>query len=538
MGNCGDQLVHVPHGTSHMTWEATDDTSQKTLENYGDSVDGRHNRKRLTKKNKICKGQPIHASNACLKDVSRESECFDQAKEISDAILQFQTSLTRAVHISNMTKTLPTGEGMLDYKLVGGARMPMDGLIYDDENASEMSSSCHFPFINSQAIETNGLFEGEHIVGREYDFLEHPWDNINNLSNLEDVDSIFQDPLFPSTTADMDMGSPIQNSFLGMQCKSTSITLKSEVSLKNVSPSQHYGAGETYRTFSNNLVDEGAIEAMVLNQLKVVIMQLSPRTRIYIRDALYRLARNAKQRHAVTEGGSTLGVCGDSSNSRIRLKQELLSFSRYNGINLMETETNPIDRCIAELLLSTQSSHSSINATDKHLLSSSFDMETKTTSSLGTSGLTQQRDGQGATVASQYFAPTTALDSVDPFHGGSKLINVEMPTGDARTNPTNCEDENKVKAGLHASATRTSGKGLQCSDIYQTSGSKLSYPRQSSCFNSCLGLPYFGLRQETPHLLRLSVDLDHTFKGDKTQDFYALKGDSREETEAQNDNFF
>ncbi|GLJ36993.1 hypothetical protein SUGI_0749420 [Cryptomeria japonica] len=449
MGNCDDQLVLKPHGTSHMTWEATDDRSKKTLENYEDSIDGGHNRKGPPKKNKICKGQSSHASNAFLKDFSGESECFDQANEISDTIFQFQTSLTRAVHISNITKTFLTGESMLDYKLVGGARMPMDGLIYDDKTASEMSSSCHFPLINSQAIETNGLFEGEHVVGREYDFLEHPWDNINHLSNLEDVDSIFQDQLFPSTTADVDMASPIRTSFVGMQCKSTPITLKSDVSLKNVSPSQHHGAGETYTTVGDDLVDEGTIEPMVLNQLKAVIMQLSLRTRIYIRDALYRLARNAKQRHAVTEGGSTLGVCGDSLNSRIQLNQELLSFSRYNEIDLVETETNPIDRCIAELLFSTQSSHSSINGTDKHLLSSSFDVETKTTSSLG----------------------------------------------DARTNPTNCEDENELKAGLHTLATRTSGKGLQCSDIYQTSG-------------------------------------------DKAQDFYAMKGNSRGETTAQNNNFF
>ncbi|XP_057818121.2 uncharacterized protein LOC131031105 [Cryptomeria japonica] len=537
MGNCDDQLVLKPHGTSHMTWEATDDRSKKTLENYEDSIDGGHNRKGPPKKNKICKGQSSHASNAFLKDFSGESECFDQANEISDTIFQFQTSLTRAVHISNITKTFLTGESMLDYKLVGGARMPMDGLIYDDKTASEMSSSCHFPLINSQAIETNGLFEGEHVVGREYDFLEHPWDNINHLSNLEDVDSIFQDQLFPSTTADVDMASPIRTSFVGMQCKSTPITLKSDVSLKNVSPSQHHGAGETYTTVGDDLVDEGTIEPMVLNQLKAVIMQLSLRTRIYIRDALYRLARNAKQRHAVTEGGSTLGVCGDSLNSRIQLNQELLSFSRYNEIDLVETETNPIDRCIAELLFSTQSSHSSINGTDKHLLSSSFDVETKTTSSLGTSGLTQERDGQGATVASPYFALTTALDSVDPFQR-SKLINVEMLTGDARTNPTNCEDENELKAGLHTLATRTSGKGLQCSDIYQTSGSNLSYPRESNCFNACLGLPYFGLRQETPHLFRLPVDLDHNFKGDKAQDFYAMKGNSRGETTAQNNNFF
>lgn len=536
MGICNDQLALKPLGTSHMTWEAVDDKSKKTLENYGGSEDGGHNRKRLPRKNKINKGQPIHVSNAFPKDFSGESDCFGQANAISDAIVQFQTSLTRAVHLSNMTKTLPTEEGMLDYKLVGGARMPMDGLICDDETASIMNSSCHFPLTNSQAIDTNGFFEGEYVLDSDYDFLEHPWDNINNLSNLEDVDSILQDPLFPSTTADADMGSPIQTSFLGMQSKSTPITLKSEVSLKNVPRSQHSGAGETYITVANDSVDEEIIEAVILNELKVVIMQLSLRNRIYIRDALYRLARNAKQRHAVSEAGSTLGVCGSSSNSKIQLKQELLSFSRYNGIDLVETETNPFDRCIAELLFSTESSHSLINATDKHLLSS-FDVETRTTSSLVTSGLTQERDAQGATVASPYF-PQTTFDSVDPFNGICKLINVETPTGDARTNHTNREDESKVKDGLHPSAKRTLGERLQCSDIYQTSGSNVSYLRETNCFNSCPGLPYFGLRQETPHHNRLSVDSEHYFKGNKTRDFYALKGISRGETIAQNNNFF
>ncbi|VVB17967.1 unnamed protein product [Arabis nemorensis] len=83
----------------------------------------------------------------------------------------------------------------------------------------------------------------------------------------------------------------------------------------------------------SSVVDDISLEATSFRQLQQVIEQLDVRTKLCIRDSLYRLAKSAEQRHNCMNP--------NGGNSEI---------DKYVGFMDMETDTNPIDRSIAHLL--------------------------------------------------------------------------------------------------------------------------------------------------------------------------------------------
>lgn len=101
-------------------------------------------------------------------------------------------------------------------------------------------------------------------------------------------------------------------------------------------------------------LDERSLEATSFRQLRQVMEQLDMRTKLCIRDSLYRLARSAEQRHnnaGTTNFGSNAGPStADGTN-------------KYAGLMDMETDTNPIDRTIAHLLFHRPSESSNMTTT-------------------------------------------------------------------------------------------------------------------------------------------------------------------------------
>jgi hypothetical protein len=95
-------------------------------------------------------------------------------------------------------------------------------------------------------------------------------------------------------------------------------------------------------------------EAEMLLQLENTIKQLEDRTRLFIRDALYRLARSARQRQAT--GGSSNQASEEDSECDLEPStsggnpSSSAQASRLVKMNRVETQTNPIDRSIAHLL--------------------------------------------------------------------------------------------------------------------------------------------------------------------------------------------
>jgi hypothetical protein len=97
----------------------------------------------------------------------------------------------------------------------------------------------------------------------------------------------------------------------------------------------------------SSMVDEISLEATSFCQLQQVMEKLDIRTKLCIRDSLYRLARSAEQRHncltpdiaCKNEGARDGDIIVDDSNK-----------CTASYILDMETDTNPIDRSVAHLL--------------------------------------------------------------------------------------------------------------------------------------------------------------------------------------------
>ncbi|KAK8671327.1 hypothetical protein V6N13_037923 [Hibiscus sabdariffa] len=88
-------------------------------------------------------------------------------------------------------------------------------------------------------------------------------------------------------------------------------------------------------------IDDHSVEDTVLNQLQDIIAKLDIRTRLCIRDSLFRLAQSAMQRHYGSDTSSTSKIS--------KYENEDKNPNRMSETEA-ETETNPIDRTVAHLL--------------------------------------------------------------------------------------------------------------------------------------------------------------------------------------------
>ncbi|XP_043699534.1 protein LNK2-like isoform X2 [Telopea speciosissima] len=96
------------------------------------------------------------------------------------------------------------------------------------------------------------------------------------------------------------------------------------------------------------VVDECSLEETILDHLLEVIGKLDNKTRLCIRDSLYRLAQSAMLRHSAADTISTNKSSGDENEAAA--KDESNSHNRSTSELDAETETNPIDRTMAHLL--------------------------------------------------------------------------------------------------------------------------------------------------------------------------------------------
>ncbi|XLR48240.1 hypothetical protein HN51_032472 [Arachis hypogaea] len=95
----------------------------------------------------------------------------------------------------------------------------------------------------------------------------------------------------------------------------------------------------------SSALDEISLEATCFRQLQQDMDQLDIRTKLCIRDSLYRLAKNDEQRHT---DANVNGQLGDDIETRKALMTQ--GANRCIGFLDVETNTNPIDRSIAHLL--------------------------------------------------------------------------------------------------------------------------------------------------------------------------------------------
>ncbi|KAL8060994.1 hypothetical protein ABFX02_02G060300 [Erythranthe guttata] len=106
-------------------------------------------------------------------------------------------------------------------------------------------------------------------------------------------------------------------------------------------------------------MDDTSLEAASFRQLQLVMEQLDLRTKMCIRDSLYRLARSAEQR---SNHLNLNGSCGDEREA----SKAFMGEGPHNFMDI-ETDTNPIDRSIAHLLFHRPSESSAIPVHDSSL---------------------------------------------------------------------------------------------------------------------------------------------------------------------------
>ncbi|GAB2219433.1 hypothetical protein Droror1_Dr00007068 [Drosera rotundifolia] len=96
----------------------------------------------------------------------------------------------------------------------------------------------------------------------------------------------------------------------------------------------------------NPLFDEASQESVSFHNLQHVMEQLDSRTKLCIRDSLYRLARSAEQRNG---SGNSNGSVDDQDVGLLTSDGTNKCTGLMDMVH-METDTNPIDRSIAHLL--------------------------------------------------------------------------------------------------------------------------------------------------------------------------------------------
>ncbi|XP_057976714.1 protein LNK1 isoform X2 [Malania oleifera] len=167
-------------------------------------------------------------------------------------------------------------------------------------------------------------------------------------SNLEHVDlgaqAAFCDPL------------SVQKPLLNCE---TEVEGHSEVGGANIGVPAELDCSNVQESSCISSLDEISLEATSFRQLQHVMEQLDIRTKLCIRDSLYRLARSAEQRHNCANLNGGIREDGDTSGALMAEEA-----TKCPGLIDMETDTNPIDRSIAHLLFHRPSDPSLAPAND------------------------------------------------------------------------------------------------------------------------------------------------------------------------------
>ncbi|XP_058721757.1 protein LNK2-like isoform X1 [Vicia villosa] len=95
-------------------------------------------------------------------------------------------------------------------------------------------------------------------------------------------------------------------------------------------------------------IDDDFVEETILYRIQDVISKLDVKTRVCIRDSLFRLSQSAKKRHYASDTSSTNN--NNKEECDFFAKEESSSQNRYARMPDVETETNSIDRTVARLL--------------------------------------------------------------------------------------------------------------------------------------------------------------------------------------------
>uniref|UniRef100_A0A5B6YK64 Uncharacterized protein n=2 Tax=Davidia involucrata TaxID=16924 RepID=A0A5B6YK64_DAVIN len=175
--------------------------------------------------------------------------------------------------------------------------------------------------------------------------LPHEWSDyqLNDLARIDQTDDIFLNSFFEEDKT-------------GTESESFSYSPETEYDIsshtrRKLAPVVNVSVPSEQYSMHGHVGDETSLEESVLQELERVMAQLTDRTRICFRDGLYRLAENSKQ-HAVNQSHNGVFISEKPPSSTIHDETY-----RLVKTEVTESETNTIDRAIANLMSNTMDSN-------------------------------------------------------------------------------------------------------------------------------------------------------------------------------------
>ncbi|XP_020585929.1 uncharacterized protein LOC110028431 isoform X2 [Phalaenopsis equestris] len=156
----------------------------------------------------------------------------------------------------------------------------------------------------------------------------------------------------------------IQSPPLAQECSSknqtqdaTTIDSTEEYKLNQSTPEVSYLEEQHQSQVMSKSINGRSIEVAIYHQLQYTLQKLDLRVKLNIRNSLFRLARNAKDRLSSSDRS-----CADMNNDEyeISMDEESNNHDRFSSIPDSERFTNPIDRIVAHLLFHNPSGSCSL----------------------------------------------------------------------------------------------------------------------------------------------------------------------------------
>ncbi|XP_072984687.1 protein LNK1-like isoform X1 [Typha latifolia] len=198
-----------------------------------------------------------------------------------------------------------------------------------------------------EGYETNPYFKiMDHVTSHEKNCMEQLPGQSSDPSEMEAQEKVGKFRMLPCDTVMADnllqQASTIKGLSLGEHSKS-------QYAVGCGDPVPTAGIDSSIcpeNSFVTSVSSDVSLEEISFQQLWNVMNQLDCRTKLCIRDSLYRLARTVKRRHCF----SNTSTC--SGDSRVQSMEATNESTEFGNV---ETETNPIDRSIAHLLFHRRS---------------------------------------------------------------------------------------------------------------------------------------------------------------------------------------
>ncbi|RDX70309.1 Protein LNK1, partial [Mucuna pruriens] len=264
--------------------------------------------------------QPFGASSSGV--TSLDSIQKQKLNINSDSLGRIQTQIPIThpdySHAPNHTSLFPT---------LSGSRSEPDGhlspSLKESSYASNMESS-HGHSLEAAALKTN--------ENREK--LYHCCDGPLLNSSFKNENMSNQMP-FCSPGSSQQVGQLFENENEGhSEVRGVSLGFSPDIDSSTVQESSSMGFA----------LDQTSLETTSFCHLQQIMDQLDIKTKLCIRDSLYRLAKSAEQRHNNSDANGCIG--GDETCKAMMVQDA----NRCTGLMDMETDTNPIDRSVAHLL--------------------------------------------------------------------------------------------------------------------------------------------------------------------------------------------